>query len=141
MRPWSLVFLLLAAAPASGSGGVHAVPGDGAATAALQVEERVLAEHSSHGGGRHNMTEAERAAFYLKVGRFAVMVHSFWHGIKPVPKVERVESVSTRDAEDGGTDYLLVLRVGPPLGKCRALVWGVGSENWKLKSFEQVARA
>lgn len=146
MRPWSLLFLLVvplliaAVAPVSGSG-VHALPGDGAAAAS--VEERL--EHSSRGSGRHNSTEAERAAaFYLKVGRFAVMVHSFWNGIKPVPKVERVESASTRPAEGGGVDYLLVLRVAPPLGKCQALVWGVpgeGSQDWKLKYFEPVAGA
>ena len=67
-----------------------------------------------------------------------------WHGIEPVPRLERVVSASTRPAEGGGVDYLLVLRVAPPLGTCQALVWGVpgeGSQDWKLKYFEPVAGA
>jgi hypothetical protein len=116
---------------------------DGAAAAVAAVGER--REHPRGGGQHHAAVGAEReAAFYLKVGRFAVMVHSMWHGIKPVPTLERVVSASTRPAERGGVDYLLVLRVARPLGTCRALVWGVPGEEskvWKLKSFEQVAGA
>ncbi|CAN6288267.1 unnamed protein product [Urochloa humidicola] len=131
MRPssWSLLFLLLVllllhAACASGVG--------------------VNKEQQDHGHGHHAAPAMEGDAFYLQVGRFAVMVHSMWNGIKPVPKLERVVSASTRPAGGGAVDYLLVLRVAPPLGTCRALVWGVpgeGSQDWKLKYFEPVTGA
>ncbi|RCV42939.1 hypothetical protein SEVIR_9G258200v4 [Setaria viridis] len=142
MRPsWTLLFVpLLLAALASGSGG-PSLRRDGAAAAVAAVEDR--REHHG-GGGHHAAPGAEGDAFYLKVGRFAVMVHSMWHGIKPVPRLERVVSASTRPAAGGGVDYLLVLRVAPPLGTCRALVWGVpgeGSKNWKLKYLESVVGA
>ncbi|CAN6299516.1 unnamed protein product [Urochloa humidicola] len=140
IRPsWSLLILLLVvpllfihgARASSGSGGVEA------------TEQR---GHERGGGHGHPAAApaTEGDAFYRQVGRFAVMVHSMWHGIKPVPKLERVVSASTRPAGGGAVDYLLVLRVAPPLGTCRALVWGVpgeGSQDWKLKYFEPVARA
>ena len=124
VRSWSLLFVLLVvplllAARASG-GAPPSLRSDAAAVA------------------------VEGGAFYWKVGRFAVMVHSMWHGIEPVPWLERVVSASTRPAAGGGVDYLLVLRVAPPLGTCQALVWGVpgeGSQDWKLKYFEPVAGA
>jgi len=139
MRSWSLLFVflvvpLLLAARTSG-GAPPSLRGDIAA--AVAVDER---REQHHGGA----PVPEGGAFYWKVGRFAVMVHSMWQGIKPVPRLERVVSASTRPAEGGGVDYLLVLRVAPPLGTCQALVWGVpgeGSQDWKLKYFEPVAGA
>ena len=139
MRSWSLLFVflvvpLLLAARTSG-GAPPSLRGDIAA--AVAVDER---REQHHGGA----PVPEGGAFYWKVGRFAVMVHSMWQGIKPVPRLERVVSASTRPAEGGGVDYLLVLRVAPPLGTCRVLVWGVpgeGSQDWKLKYFEPVAGA
>ena len=142
VRSWTLLFVLLVvplllAARASGG----APPSLRSDAAAVAVEER--REHH-HGGGGHAAPEPDGGAFYWKVGRFAVMVHSMWHGIEPVPRLERVVSASTRPAAGGGVDYLLVLRVAPPLGTCQALVWGVpgeGSQDWKLKYFEPVAGA
>ncbi|CAN6283139.1 unnamed protein product [Urochloa humidicola] len=143
MRPsWSLLLFLLlvplllhAARASSGADAAAAVGG-------VEAEQR---EHKHGGGHEHHAAPAmEGDAFYLQVGRFAVMVHSMWHGIKPVPKLERVVSASMRPAGGGGVDYLLVLRVAPPLGTCRVLVWGVpgeGSQDWKLKYFEPVAGA
>jgi len=124
VRSWSLLFVLL-------------------------VVPLLLAARTSGGAPPSLRSDAaavavEGGAFYWKVGRFAVMVHSMWQGIKPVPRLERVVSASTRPAEGGGVDYLLVLRVAPPLGTCRVLVWGVpgeGSQDWKLKYFELVTGA
>ncbi|RLN41732.1 hypothetical protein C2845_PM01G44260 [Panicum miliaceum] len=141
MRPWLLLFVLLAARASGGSGGAApSLPGD-AAAAAVAV---AVVERREHHGGHAAAPDPEGGAFFWRVGRFAVMVHSMWHEIKPVPRLERVVSASTRPAEGGGVDYLLVLRVAPPLGTCRALVWGVpgeGSQDWKLKYFEPVAGA
>ncbi|RLN17472.1 hypothetical protein C2845_PM02G15040 [Panicum miliaceum] len=139
IKLWSLLFVLLLAARASGGSPPPSLPGDAAAVAA---EER--REYHGGGGGHAAAPEPEGGAFFWRVGRFAVMVHSMWHGIKPVPRLERVVSASTRPAEGGGVDYLLVLRVAPPLGTCRALVWGVpgeGSQDWKLKYFEPIVGA
>ena len=82
VRSWSLLFVLLVvplllAARASG-GAPPSLRSDAAAVA------------------------VEGGAFYWKVGRFAVMVHSMWHGIEPVPRLERVVSASTRPAAGGG---------------------------------------
>jgi len=97
MRSWSLLFVflvvpLLLAARTSG-GAPPSLRGDIAA--AVAVDER---REQHHGGA----PVPEGGAFYWKVGRFAVMVHSMWHGIEPVPRLERVVSASTRPAAGGG---------------------------------------
>ncbi|KAL6883348.1 hypothetical protein ACP4OV_010762 [Aristida adscensionis] len=151
----SLVFLLTVVLPlvlhlavlhaASVDGGAHhQYPEAGRSSpAAVAAEEDRRGEHQhGHGGGAGVSGEQGEEELYRKVARFAVWVYCLHHGIRPEPALERVESATTRRAERGGVEYLLVLRVAPPLGTCRALVWGVpgeGSRDWKLKYFQPAA--
>lgn len=126
-----LVLFLLFAAGAPSLGDADA--------AAVSVHHQQGGDDHGHGGGSSAGAD-DSDAFYQKVGTFAVWVYSLWNDIKPVPKLESVLSASTRPAEGGAMEYLLVLRVAG-LGKFRALVWGVpteGSEDWKLKYFKPV---
>ncbi|KAJ1257055.1 hypothetical protein BS78_K230100 [Paspalum vaginatum] len=130
-----LVPLALAARPSTTAIGAPSQLGDAATTSELREHEHVGRDAPAPVDGDD--------AFYHKVGKFAVWVYSMWHEIKPVPELEEVLSASTRPAEGGAVDYVLVLRVAR-LGTCRALVWGVpseGSQDWKLKYFEPAVGA